>query len=238
MRLEPGQVPPAGAELRLIQRPSPNFGPRKGGALPDIVVIHYTAMASAEAACRALSNPEVEVSAHYLIAEDGCVMAMVDEAERAWHAGAGRWGDVADVNSRSIGIELANDGFSPFSAALMDALEELLAGIMERWGVPASRVIAHSDLAPGRKIDPGRRFDWQRLARGGLAVWAEGAGGDVDAFRRNAAAFGYTADVDDETVLAAFRLRFRPWAEGPLDAVDAGLAADLARRFGPLKVSS
>ncbi len=188
-------------------------------------------MTSAEAAFRALSNPEVEVSAHYLIAETGDVMAMVDEAERAWHAGAGRWGDVVDVNSRSIGIELANDGFSPFSAALMDALEELLVGIMERWAIPAERVIAHSDLAPGRKIDPGRRFDWQRLARQELAVWPEQGAGDVDAFRANAAAFGYTADVDDETLLAAFRLRFRPWAKGPLSARDAGLAADLARRY-------
>ncbi len=199
--------------------------------MPDIIVIHYTAMASAEAACRALSNPDVEVSAHYLIAEDGCVSTLVDEAERAWHAGAGCWGDVVDVNSRSIGIELCNDGFSPFSAALMDALEALLAGIMARWAIPPERVIAHSDLAPGRKIDPGWRFDWQRLARQGLAVWADGAEGDVATFRRDAAAFGYTADVDDETLLSAFRLRFRPWGEGPLDAVDAGLAADLAARF-------
>ena len=168
------------------------------------------------------------MSAHYLIAENGDVLALVDEAERAWHAGAGRWGDVVDVNSRSIGIELANDGYSPFPAALMDALEELLAGIMERWAIPPERVIAHSDLAPGRKIDPGRRFDWQRLARSGLAVWADGGDGDVAAFRRDAAAFGYTADVDVGTLLSAFRLRFRPWAEGPLDGVDAGLAAELA----------
>ncbi|MDO7607719.1 MAG: N-acetylmuramoyl-L-alanine amidase, partial [Loktanella sp.] len=106
-----------------------------------MVVVHYTAMQSAQAACRTLCNPDNEVSAHYLIAESGEVMSMVAEDMRAWHGGAGRWGDVVDVNSRSIGIELANDGYSPFSAALMDSLTDLLRGIMARWDIPACRVI-------------------------------------------------------------------------------------------------
>lgn len=196
-----------------------------------MVVIHYTAMDCPEAACRALSDPAREVSAHYLIAPDGGVMALVDEAERAWHAGTGRWGDVADVNSHSVGIELSNDGFSPFSAALMDALEELLARIMARWDVSACRVIAHSDMAPGRKIDPGARFDWQRLARSGLAVWPKRGEAECAGFLRDARTYGYTADVDEATLLAAFRLRFRFGYDGPLDRVDAGMAADLATRF-------
>lgn len=196
-----------------------------------MIVIHYTAMDCAEAACRALCDPAREVSAHYLIAPDGCVMALVDEAARAWHAGAGRWGDVVDVNSRSIGIELSNDGFSPFSAAMMDALEGLVAAIMARWDIPAARVIAHSDLAPGRKIDPGARFDWPRLARSGLAVWPEACDAEPEAFFEAARAFGYTAEEDDATLLAAFRLRFRFGYDGPLDKADAGMAVDLATRF-------
>jgi len=214
-----------------LTHPSPNFGERKEGAQPSLIVIHYTAMASAEAACRALSNPETEVSAHYLIAPDGTLMSLVAEENRAWHAGAGRWGGVLDVNSHSIGIELSNDGFSPFSNRLMDALDLLLTQIRARWAIPAHRVIAHSDLAPGRKIDPGARFDWQRLARAGHAVWPDTQDAQPETFRAHAQAFGYTAEVPDDTLLKAFRLRFRPWAQGPLDASDAGLAADLAARF-------
>ncbi len=214
-----------------LTHPSPNFGERKAGAQPSIIVIHYTAMASAEAARRALSNPETEVSAHYLIAPDGEVMSLVAEENRAWHAGAGQWGGVTDVNSHSIGIELSNDGFSPFSNRLMDALEVLLGGMRDRWAIPAQRVIAHSDLAPGRKIDPGARFDWQRLARGGHAVWPKALEAAPETFRAHAQAFGYRAEVEDDTLLHAFRLRFRPWAQGPVDGTDAGLAADLAARF-------
>lgn len=217
--------------VRLTQIPSPNFGERRDGAVPDLVVLHYTAMHSAEAACRTLCNPETEVSAHYLICEDGDVHQLVDEKMRAWHAGAGSWGDVGDVNSRSIGIEMANTGFAPFAAPLMDALEELLAAIMERWSIAPERVIGHSDMAPGRKIDPGFRFDWQRLARHGLSVWPNGADADPSGFRGHAKAFGYSAEVDDEVLLKAFRLRFRPRFEGPLDQIDAGRAKDLAVRF-------
>lgn len=229
--MEPCQISPIGAQLTLHRHASPNFGDRKEGALPDIVVLHYTAMTSAEAACRTLCNPETEVSAHYLIAETGDVFALVDEVKRAWHAGAGRWGDVVDVNSRSIGIELANDGVSPFSAALMDALEDLLSGILERWAIPPERVIAHSDLAPGRKIDPGRRFDWKRLARGGLAVWPERREAPTTRFQTDARAFGYTAEVEEKVLLESFRQRFRPWGQGPLEPADAGMMADLAMRF-------
>ncbi|TDT77109.1 N-acetylmuramoyl-L-alanine amidase [Litoreibacter halocynthiae] len=216
-------------------RPSPNFGARKGGATPELIVLHYTAMESCDAACRTLCNPDNEVSAHYLIRKDGQVVHMVDERARAWHAGAGTWQGRGDVNSRSIGIELSNTGFTPFSAPLFDNLELLLRGIMTRWHIPAAGVIAHSDFAPGRKIDPGRRFDWQRLARQGLAIWPtplEPADADLAQFTSAAIAFGYPDDVDPETVLASFRLRFNPTAEGPVTTRDVAMVKALAREFG------
>ena len=198
-----------------IWHPSPNFGPRKEGAVADMVVIHYTAMADAEGALKVLCNPDNEVSAHYLIGADGAVYQMVDEAQRAWHAGAGRWGDVVDVNSRSIGIELDNDGYSPFSSSLMDSLETVLSGIIERWSIAPERVIGHSDLAPGRKIDPGLRFDWQRLERQDLALAREiGATVKPERFRAIARLIGYSAEVDDDVLLDAFRRRWRPWGDG------------------------
>ena len=188
-------------------------------------------MASAAEARARLCDPAFEVSAHWLISEQGGTEQLVDEALRAWHAGAGAWGAVSDVNSRSIGIELANSGAAPFPEAQMVALERVLAGIMGRWGIKPQRVIAHSDMAPARKSDPGPRFDWRRLARAGLSVWPEvRSGGRPVAFRDHARRFGYP-DVEEALILRAFRLRFRPWAEGPIDALDAAMAEDLAQRF-------
>ncbi|MDQ1849065.1 N-acetylmuramoyl-L-alanine amidase [Gemmobacter fulvus] len=209
--------------------PSPNFGPRRNGVLPDLIVLHYTAMPSCAEAAARLCDAAAEVSAHYLISERGAVQALVPEELRAWHAGAGGWGGAQDVNSRSIGIELANPGDAPFSEPQMAALEGVLADVMARWQIAAARVIGHSDMAPGRKADPGPRFDWQRLARRGLSVWPE-PGAEPGDFRADARRFGYP-DVADDLLLAAFRLRFRPMAQGPLDAVDAAWAADLAARF-------
>ncbi|MGB5869579.1 MAG: N-acetylmuramoyl-L-alanine amidase [Albidovulum sp.] len=209
--------------------PSPNFGPRREGARPSLIVLHYTAMASCAQARARLCDPKAEVSAHYLIGEGGQVEALVDEAMRAWHAGAGAWGPISDVNSHSIGIELANSGDAPFPEPQMAALEALLAAIMQRWAIGPEAVIAHSDMAPARKCDPGPRFDWRRLALGGLAVWPQAAGDGTADFAASAHAIGYRAAAPD-AVRAAFRLRFRPWAEGPEDAVDRALADDLARR--------
>ena len=201
-----------------------------------MVVLHHTAMTSAEAALARLCDPRAEVSAHYLIGERGHVWQMVAEPRRAWHAGAGRWGAVRDVNSASIGVELANSGDHPFPEPQMCALEALLAAVMDRWRIRPERVIAHSDMAPTRKSDPGARFDWRRLARVRLSVWPDGAPGavappDVARFRALASRIGYDPDAPDMAVLAALRLRFRPWGCGPLAAADMGVAADLARRF-------
>lgn len=188
-------------------------------------------METAHAARARLCDPVHQVSAHWLVDEAGEAEALVDEAARAWHAGAGTWAGLDDVNSHSIGIEIANRGDHPFAARQMDGLESLLSGIMARWAIPAHRIIAHSDMAPLRKSDPGARFDWQRLARGGLSVWPLAtAPSDPALFLPSACAFGYP-DAPPDSLLAAFRLRFRPWARGAVDGWDAALARDLAQRY-------
>ena len=181
-------------------------------------------MASCAEARARLCDPVAEVSAHWLISEAGHAEPLVPEPLRAWHAGAGGWAGLDDINSHSIGIELANPGDRPFPEPQMAALEALLRGTMARWDIPARGVIAHSDMAPSRKGDPGRRFDWRRLAVQGLAVWpAMGVPGDFWADLR---AFGYP-DAPQTDLLAAFRLRFRPWGRGALADKDRGLAAGL-----------
>ncbi len=189
-------------------------------------------MQSATAAAQRLCDPECEVSSHYLIARDGEVFQHVEEEMRAWHAGAGAWGAVTDVNSRSIGIELDNTGARPFPEPQMAALEGLLAGIMARWAIRPERVIAHSDLAPDRKIDPGTRFDWRRLAVQGLSIWPDESDAlQLACFREAATIFGFSDKATDADLLRAFRLRFRPFAQGPLEAEDLRMISNLARRF-------
>lgn len=196
-----------------------------------MVVLHYTGMATCAEALIRLCDPLAEVSCHYIISETGETLRLVPEELRAWHAGAGRWGAVTDVNSRSIGIELANTGFHPYPAPQMAALETLLADILHRHVIPPERVIAHSDMAPARKRDPGPRFDWRRLARQGLSVWPDSTSPQPpETFPAHARAFGYPP-AEDSLLLRAFRLRFRPHATGPLDATDAALAAALAARY-------
>jgi N-acetylmuramoyl-L-alanine amidase len=200
-----------------------------------MVVVHYTAMGSAEDALARLCDPAFEVSAHYLIDCDGRIMRLIDEDKRAWHAGAGQWGDVMDVNSHSIGIELANQGNVPFAAAQIDALENLLHGITARHAIRPERIIGHSDMAPTRKIDPGPRFDWLRLARQGLGVWpnrVDPVEPDIDNFVQDLRQFGYPVCADIlSSSLSAFRDRFRPHHSGPLDGVDMAIAKNLAIRF-------
>lgn len=216
---------------------SPNHGPRRHGGPPDMVVIHYTAMAGPAEAAERLCDPKAEVSAHYLIEADGALLPLVEEPRRAWHAGVGAWGHVTDVNSHSIGIELDNrGGGDPFAAAQIDALCDLLTGVFARWNIPPERVIGHSDCAPGRKDDPGRAFPWPNLATRGVAIWpwdvAPAAAPAPDAFAQDAARFGYRAPGGDwAPVLEAFRQRFRPRAAGPLDAQDTAIMAALARRW-------
>lgn len=203
--------------------PSPNCGPRRGGLTPTLVVIHYTAMDSAQSAVERLCDASAEVSAHYLITGTGEVIQMVDEAARAWHAGVSAWQGQDDINSRSIGIELDNRGQHPFAEPQMAALEGVLRGIMSRWPIAPEGVIGHSDIAPDRKFDPGPKFDWRRLERQGLAaapLARERGAGDAEAFIRAARGAGFSADVDFQTLLRATRLRHAPWRTGPLCADD------------------
>ncbi|WP_121064412.1 N-acetylmuramoyl-L-alanine amidase [Chachezhania antarctica] len=218
--------------MDLRWHPSPNFTVRPEGERPELVVIHFTAMESCAAALERLCDPVAEVSSHYLIGHDGTVWHMVEEEMRAWHAGVSTWAGRARVNHRSIGIELDNRGTHPFAEPQMAVLEQLLADILQRWGIPPEGVVGHSDIAPERKQDPGPRFDWQRLARQGLSVWPQAVGqGDPYAFRADLRRIGYPDDAPD-AVLQAFRDRFRPGATGPVDATDAAIARDLAERFG------
>ena len=216
--------------------PSPNHGDRRG-QVPSLIVIHYTGMADSPSARARLCDAAAEVSAHWLVDADGTTEQLVCETRRAWHAGAGRWQGLDDVNSRSIGIELANPGDRPYPAPQMDALRRLLRDIMDRWSIGPAAVIGHSDLAPGRKIDPGPRFDWLRLARLGLAFWPDPADipghadPDPQAFGEALTQFGYP-DAEFDARLSAFRLRFRPGVLGPLSAADMALARALPQREG------
>ncbi len=215
--------------MDVIDLPSPNYGQRKGGAGIELIVLHYTAMDDCQAALERLCDKEAEVSSHYLIDREGALYRLVDEEKRAWHAGEGRWAGRDDVNSRSIGIELDNDGTGPFPEPLMTTLEALLADLLERHELPPKAVIAHSDLAPGRKNDPGPYFDWARLAEAGLSIWPEPS--QRGEFMRNAAYFGYSAEAGEGPVLAAFRQRFRPFASGPMNVADEAMMSGLARHY-------
>lgn len=161
--------------LEIRNSPSPNHDARPPGVPIDILLLHYTGMQTAAAAIARLCDPAAKVSAHYVIEEDGAIHRLVEEARRAWHAGNSRWRGEADINARSIGVELVNPGhewgYRPFPEAQMAALEALSLDIVRRCNIPSPRVLGHSDVAPMRKQDPGELFDWARLARAGLGLW-------------------------------------------------------------------
>ncbi len=223
----------------MIERPSPNHGPRAAGPV-DILLLHYTGMADAGQALARMCDPNAAVSAHYMIDEDGTVFRLVDEARRAWHAGDSYWAGETDINSRSVGIELVNPGhefgYRPFPEAQMAALTVLALDILARHPIPPWRVLGHADVAPARKQDPGELFDWPRLAGAGIGVWPAGpiedAAADAAAVARDLAAFGYRT-ADGRVAVAAFQRRFRPARfDGRIDAETAGLAAAVAGLVG------
>lgn len=203
----------------IEQRPSPNHDSR-GGQAVDILLLHYTGMESAAAALERLCDPEAKVSAHYFIDEDGRVLQLVEEARRAWHAGVAYWDGTRDINARSIGIELVNPGhefgYRPFPEPQMLSLIDLARAVLKRHPIPPERVLAHSDVAPARKEDPGELFDWARLAREGIGLWpgdvpAEAAPAGADELRGLLDAYGYgLQDVPLERVVSAFQRHFRP----------------------------
>jgi N-acetylmuramoyl-L-alanine amidase len=210
--------------------PSPNHDARKHAI--DMIVLHYTDQ-PAEAALAKLCDPAAKVSSHYLVCEDGRVDQLVPEARRAWHAGVSSWEGEADNNSRSIGIEIVNlghdHGYPDFPDAQIKAVIALCRDILARHAIRASRVLAHSDIAPARKIDPGEKFPWERLATEGVGLWVAPApiragsvlkagdrGDTVAELQRALARYGYAAGVthlyDDATrdIVTAFQRHFRP----------------------------
>jgi N-acetylmuramoyl-L-alanine amidase len=199
----------------MIVRPSPNFDARPEGTPVNMLVLHYTGMPTAGAALERLGDPAAKVSAHYLIDEDGRVFALVDEGSRAWHAGRSAWRGLTDVNSRSIGIELVNPGhefgYRPFPQPQMAALAELALDLLARHPIPPRNVVAHADVAPTRKEDPGELFDWRSLAARGIGIWPEvlHAPATVADVADLLGRWGYDV-TDDKAALVAFQRHFRP----------------------------
>lgn len=212
---------------------SPNCGARKPeqGHTPEIdtLVIHYTGMMPTTRALDWLCDPSSKVSAHYLLDEDGTGWRLVEEADRAWHAGVGCWRGWRDINSRSIGIELSNPGhdygYRDFPDAQITALIALSRDILARHPIPAQNVVAHSDIAPDRKIDPGERFPWARLAAAGIGLWPDSNASIDTAIPMQdspiimLSEIGYDTDhYAEETIVSAFQRRFRPSCfDGVLD---------------------
>ncbi|MBL8471239.1 MAG: N-acetylmuramoyl-L-alanine amidase [Rhodocyclaceae bacterium] len=208
--------------------PSPNFDTRR----PTLVVLHHTGSDSAAHALGVLTDPAREVSAHYLIARSGKLYQLVDETRRAWHAGVSWWDGSADVNSRSLGIELDNDGTEPFSEPQIATLIELLADLKLRYLIPAANFVGHADVAPRRKADPSRHFPWRRLASLGYGLWCDAPPAADLAFDPEAGlrALGYdTGDVD--AAAHAFRLHYRQTDDAAdLDETDRALLQCLANQ--------
>jgi N-acetylmuramoyl-L-alanine amidase len=240
----------------VIERPSPNHDARPEDGAIDLLVLHYTGMETAEAALARLCDPQAKVSAHYLVDEDGAVTRLVDEDRRAWHAGVAWWRGTSDINARSIGVELVNPGhefgYRPYPEAQMAALIELCRGILARHPIPPEGVLGHSDVAPGRKPDPGELFDWAALAAAGIGLWpaadfapspnaetlAPGASGAAVLDLQLALdGFGYQVqgtalhDPATEAVVAAFQRHWRPaLIDGIADAETQSLLRHLLAR--------
>jgi N-acetylmuramoyl-L-alanine amidase len=198
--------------------PSPNHSARHA----QLIVLHHTQMASFDEALHTLktANDHGQVSAHYLIGEDGRIVQLVDERERAWHAGVGRWGTLTDLNDASIGIELDNDGLEPFSDAQISALLRLLEDLCARLNIPRDAVIAHADLAPARKADPSAQFPWARLAAAGFGLWPRADAPPAPAGFDPVLALGLIGYDTGDLVAAhaAFQRRFRG-IESPVGGV-------------------
>src|SRR5271169_4480112 len=219
--------------------PSPNYGARRGFARPDSVVLHYTGMATGQGALDLLRDSKSELSSHYFIAEDGRIIQLVAEAKRAHHAGVGVWKGERDLNSASIGIEIVNPGHDgglpPFPQVQIEATIALCRDIISRRAISPERILAHSDIAPARKRDPGERFPWDALARAGVGHWVEpapivdgprfGPSQEGPPVQAMLALYGYGVeltgvyDAPTRAVVAAFQRHFRPArVDGEADA--------------------
>lgn len=217
--------------MKRVERPSPNHDARDTAI--DMLVLHYTGMASSEAALARLCDVQARVSAHYMIDEDGTIFALVPEDRRAWHAGVSFWAGDTNINARSIGIELVNPGhefgYRAFPAAQVAALTTLCHSILLRHPIPSARVLGHSDVAPARKEDPGELFPWEELAASGIGLWPKAAA-PVDDVMEGLARWGYDPALPQDVLVTAFQRHFRAacvngMADAETRAVLAGLLA-------------
>jgi N-acetylmuramoyl-L-alanine amidase len=240
---------------------SPNHDERKDGRRPDMILLHYTGMPDANGALERLTSPASKVSCHYFVFEDGRVVQLVPESRRAWHAGASFWAGETDINSCSIGIEIVNPGhdfgYPDFAARQIAAVTALCRGIVTRFAIAAERVLAHSDVAPSRKQDPGEKFPWRRLHDCGVGHWVQpaplsepgevlspGEQGEAVAKLQGAlAAYGYgiaaTGSFDRSTgeVVTAFQRHFRPQrVDGIADASTRRTLEELLVHRGRLRI--
>lgn len=267
--------------MQITPYPSPNFDER--GRAIDLLILHYTGMGDGPIALQRLCDPDPRaggyafpweevtdpdakigrVSTHYVVQEDGSVLALVEEAKRAWHAGAGEWAGAAELNARSIGIEIVNGGHDfglpDYPEAQVNAVTALVADIAKRNRLGPHQVLGHSDVAPMRKADPGEKFPWGRFAEAGLALAPSGEfashggealergdrGPDVKALQQRLRDIGYALDADaifgpiTEAVTRAFQRRYRiARIDGVADAETRALIEDIARQTLKLRAQS
>lgn len=200
--------------LHIKHHPSPNYNARRGGVKPSMIVLHYTDQVTPQDALDILCDPTREVSAHYVLTEKGEVIQLVDEEQRAWHAGKSYWRGETDINSHSIGIEICNpghlNGYRPFPDVQIKALIKLCQAIMARWGIAPAHVLGHSDIAPARKRDPGELFPWNRLKAEGMGFWPDEIPDSDEDVYKLCLALGYDPEASAEDIIAAFDRHFRP----------------------------
>ena len=219
--------------MEFIKYPSPNYGLRRADTEIEFIILHYTAM-STEKSLERLCDPVHEVSCHYLIDPGGLCYQLVDNNKRAWHAGKSYWRGYHDLNSRSLGIELVNSGNETYPEVQMKSLIKLLQSLIESLTLNPKNILGHSDIAPNRKLDPGKWFDWQKLSDNGLGFFPEVSEPitcDKQIFLAQAKRAGFNPNANAEHVLKTFRNRCRPKFTGELDGYDCALMEKFADAF-------
>lgn len=226
---------------------SPNFNERKslgGGAVrPSMIILHYTGMKTAEEALERLCDPKSEVSAHYVIEESGKIHQLVDNGKRAWHAGKSYWEGLTDINSSSIGIEIVNKGhdfgYQEFPDKQIRVLEGVLKSLIQEYDIAPDKILGHSDIAPGRKVDPGEKFPWRRLAQKDIGLWATPMEMDFQAAEdlilnelavlELLGAYGYNIEIEFPVLIQEFHRHFYPERMDSLDGAGVPDVATIAR---------